>query len=107
MKITKKEVKTIYEIEISFKDYCKIRTNAKTDVIAEVMKAFENVNLDDTTMGTLKFDFEKLDDVNTLKYIVRKLGFDGVENYGYHKEKFEGSGVHSMVVYNCGDDINN
>lgn len=106
MKITKKEVKTIYEIEISFKDYTTIRVDAKTDVIAEVMKAFENVNLNDTTMGTLKFDFEKLDDVNTLKYIVRKLGFDGVENFGYHKEKNEGCGVHRMVVYNYGDDIN-
>ena len=106
MKITKKEVKTIYEIEISFKDYTTIRIDAKTDVIAEVMKAFENVNLNDTTMGTLKFDFEKLDDVHTLQYIVRKLGFDGIENYGYHKEKNEGFGIHRMVVYNYGDNIN-
>lgn len=106
MKITKKEVKTIYEIEISFKDYCMIRVDAKTDVIAELMKAFENVNLEDTTMGTLKIDFEKLEDTHTLQYIVRKLGFDGITNYGYYKEKNEDSGVYKMVVYNYGDDIN-
>lgn len=106
MKITKKEVKTIYEIEISFKDYCMIRIDAKTDVIAELMKAFENVNLEDITMDTLKFDFENLEDVHTLQYIVRKLGFDGVKNYGYYKEKNEGSGVYKMSVYNYGDDIN-
>ena len=57
-------------------------------------------------LGKVEIDFEKLDDVHTLQYIVRKLGFDGIENYGYHKEKNEGFGIHKMVVYNCGDDIN-
>lgn len=109
MKITKKEVKTIYSVELSFKDYCELRTKAKGSTIAEVMGAFADTNLDDETMGTLKNEFCNLqfksDSAKTLQYIVRELGFDGIENYGYHKEKVEGCGVHKMVVYNEGDEL--
>lgn len=110
MKITGKEVKTIYDIEINFKDYCELRSKAKGNTAAEVMGAFEDTNLEDDTMGTLRKEFCNLqfksDSVKTLQYIVRELGFDGVENYGYHKDKGEGCGVHRMVVYNNGDDLN-
>lgn len=91
MKIMKKEVKTIYSIELSFKDYCEFRTKARGNVVAEAMGAFAHANLDVETMGTLKNEFCNLqfksDGAKTLQYIVREIGFDGIENYGYHKEK--------------------
>lgn len=110
MKITGKDVKTIYDIEISFRDYCDLRSKAKGNATAEMMGAFKDTNLEDDTMGTLKKEFYNLqfasDGTKTLRYVVRELGFDGVENYGYHKDKGEGCGVHRMVVYNNGDDLN-
>lgn len=110
MKITEKEVRTIYHIEISFKDYCELRSKAKGNTIAELMGAFKDTNLEDSTMGTLRKEFCNLefksDSAQTLQYIVRELGFEGVENYGYHKDKGEGCGVHRMAVYNHGDDLN-
>lgn len=106
MKVTKKEVKTIYEIEIQFKDFAEIYEKAKDDVICEVMQAFTNSDLSNTTMGNLKKEFESLEDVKTIQYIVRKLGFDSIENYGYFKKKSEGFGVYRMVVSNYGDDMN-
>ena len=106
MKITKKEVKTIYDIEIQFKDFSEIYAKAKDDVMCEVMQAFTKSDLSNTTMGNLKHEFEILDDVKTIQYIVRKLGFDSIENYGYFKKKPEGFGVYRMVVSNYGDDIN-
>lgn len=106
MKITGKEVKTIYNIEIQFKDFADIYAAAKNDVMCEVMRAFPNSDLSDTTMGNLKHEFETLDDTNTIQYIVRKLGFDSIENYGYFKKKSEGFGVYRMTVSNYGDDLN-
>ncbi len=106
MKVVKKQVKTIYDIEISFKDFSKIYAEAKDDFYCEGYKAFKSSNLDDTTIGNIRKEFKNLKDANTIKYIVYKLGFDRVENYGLYKEKFDGTGVYSMVVSNDGDELN-
>lgn len=104
MKITKKEVKTIYTIEISFKEYCDFRHES---ALQKALGAFEGVDLEDTRLGTIAEEFKKLfDKTKTLQYIVQELGFDGIENYGYHKETEKGCGVHRMTVYNFGDDFN-
>ena len=106
MKITKKEVKTVYTIELTFKDFAEIYTGAKDDVMCDVMNAFSNSDLDNTTIGNIKNEFVSLSDVNTIKYIVYKLGFDSIENYGHFAKKQDGVGAYRMVVSNYGDDIN-
>ena len=104
MRITTQEVKTIYTIELNFKDYADAREKSKDDVLA--LGAFEECKLEDTTVGTIREELETLQfrkTAKTLDYIVKKLGFDGVVNYG-HYNKMKKS--HVMQVYNYGDCIN-
>jgi len=120
MRTTSIEVKTIYEIRFDFGDFAKIFTAAKDDVTR--INAFENFDLEDTTMGNLCKCYESLGKINfflsheeakqqteNIQYIVRKLGFDGVVRYGgfydKDKEKTDGVGSYHMSVYNHGADI--
>ena len=102
MKITQSEVKTIYTIDIQFKDFAEIFCKAKTDEWRHSSE-FGEFNLGDTTMGNLQECFKNLREVKSIQYLVRKLGFDGVENYGYYNDR---KGVYTMVVYDSGDTIN-
>lgn len=101
------EVKTIYSIRFNFHDFALIFENAKNDPAR--INAFENFDLDDDSMGNIRECFEslgKLFDKNTnenLRYIVSKLGFDGIDNFGgFHGgDKTE----YCISVYNRGADI--
>lgn len=102
MKITSKKVKTIYNIDIQFKDFSEIFGEAKADEWRP-NDALTEFDLTDTTIGNIRNCFEALRDAKGIQYIVRKLGFDGVENYGYYNKR---KGVYTMVVYDDGDTLN-
>ena len=105
MTVTKKEVKTIFTIELSFNDYAEARERAASDEFR--MGAFDECDIvEDTTVGTIRYEFENLQfrrTAKTLDYIIRKLGFDGVTNYGYYNKYKK---AHVMEVYNYGDCMN-
>ena len=109
------EVKTIYDIRFNFHDFMKIFAKAKEDPTR--IHAFDNFNLDDTTMGNIRECYKSLGKLSffltpeeskqqaeNVRYIVRNLGFDGVENYGYLPKDDEREEYH-MSVYNRGADI--
>lgn len=109
------EVKTIYDIRFDFHDFLTIFEAAKSDPAR--IHEFENFDLDNTTMGNIRKSYKSLAEpsffltpeesrqqANNLQYIVRKLGFDGIENYGYMPKDDEREEYH-MVVYNRGADI--
>lgn len=102
MKITSKKVKTVYNIDIQFKDFSDIFCAAKADEWRPD-SALGEFDLTDTTIGNVRKCFEALKEPKSIQYIVRKLGFDGVENYGYHNKR---KGVYTMVVYDDGDTLN-
>ena len=108
------EVKTIYSIHFDFHDFVKIFTEAKKDPMR--INAFNNFDLDDTTMGNLRDCYKSLGKLSlllsaeeskqktdNLQYIVHKLGFDGVDNYGgfFSRDKEE----YWIRVYNYGSDL--
>lgn len=114
MKTNSIAVKTHYDIRFDFHDFVKIFTEAKKDPTR--INAFEDFDLDDTTMGNLRSCFLSLGDLSfflsaeqskqkceNLKYIVRKLGFDEIDNYGgfFGRDKDE----YHIFVYNRGADI--
>ncbi len=114
MRTVSVEVKTIYSIRFDFHDFCEVFKEAKNDPAR--IRAFDNFDLDDTTMGNLRDCFHSLgrltfflgadearQQTDNLKYIVEKLGFDGVENYGgmFGKDKEE----YRITVYNRGSDL--
>lgn len=106
MRKTKMEVKTIYNIEFDLTDFTKIFMEAKDDVTR--INAFSKFNLEDDTMGNVKSCFNEIckllgNNAEDIRYIVRKLGFDGVENYGYYEERTK---TYKLVVFNHGDDMN-
>lgn len=106
------EVKTIYHIRFDFHDFCEIFAKAKDD--PSRVSEFGNFDLNDQTMGNIRECFKTFSGCSffdedhgkqrckNLEYIVRKLGFEGVENYGgmYGDEK-----EYSITVYNRGADI--
>ena len=111
MKITKQEVKTIYSIEVTLRDF--------TDALEAYVKdrnsrigyegAFKHLKYDDLkdeNLANIKACFKCFrsdDEVSTKNYLVRFLGFDGIENYGLYSEKT--NTIH-MTVFNYGDQIN-
>lgn len=118
MRTTSIEVKTIYEIRFDFHDFLKIFAAAKDD--AARIHAFENFDLEDTTVGNIRDCFESLgkltfflsaeeskQQTENIRYIVSKLGFDGVVHYGgfYGNDKSKGLGEYHITVYNMGADI--
>ena len=110
MKTTAIEVKTIYHIRFNSADFSKIFMEAKNDVTR--INAFGNFDLEDTTIGNILNCFKSLGEWNwgniekerqkteNIEYIVRKLGFDGIENFGFMKDR-----EYIMTVYNNGADI--
>lgn len=114
MKTDSIKVRTHYKIRFDFHDFVKIFTEAKDDPIR--IGAFDNFDLNDTTMGNLRACYKSLGKLSVflsaeesrqqcknLKYIVRKLGFDEIDNYGgfYGRDKEE----YHISVYNRGADI--
>lgn len=102
MKITSKQVKTIYAIDLQFKDFSKIFAAAKADEWRPEA-AFKEFNLEDTTLGNVRACFQALKEADSIQYIVNKLGFDGIENYGYYNKR---KGCYTMQVYDRGDMLN-
>lgn len=102
MKITNSEVKTIYTIDIQFKDFANIFSEAKSDEW-KPESAFKEFDLADTTIGNIGSCFKGLKEAASIEYIVSKLGFDGVDNYGYYNKR---KGVYTMSVYDTGDSMN-
>lgn len=102
MKITKSEVKTLYRIDIQFKDFADLFNAAKSDEWRPEA-AFKEFDLSDTTLGNINTCFKTLKEAESIKYIVDKLGFDGVENYGYYNKR---KGVYTLCVYDNGDMLN-
>lgn len=117
MRTTSIEVKTIYEIRFNINDFQFIFENAKKDPVR--LHAFDNFCLEDDTPENIRECFESLGKLSlflsveeskqqaeNLKYIVNKLGFDGVVNYGgfYGQDKDSKKEYH-MTVYNHGADI--
>lgn len=112
MRKVKIEVKTIYNIRFDFHDFAKIFAAAKEDPAR--INAFSDFDLDDTTMGNLRNCFDSLrgcsffladngrQRVKNLEYIVNKLGFDGIANYG---GMYGDDEEYSITVYNYGADI--
>lgn len=79
---------------------------AKDDVTR--FNAFSKFNLEDDTMENIKSCFNKIcmswgNNAKDIQYIVGKLGFDGVDNYGYYNERTKS---YKLAVYNHGDDMN-
>ena len=103
------EVKTIYDVRFNLDDFTIIFENAKND--PSRIHAFENFDLDDDSIENIKecyislgelFSKESAENIN---YIVRKLGFDGVQNYGGFFGKENKFKEYSVTVYNRGADI--
>ena len=113
MKTTKIEVKTFYTIQIEYSDFQKIFVNSKDSLVCEANGAFKDFDLTDTTIGNIRTCFKSLRDTlamsanchqrcKDLQYIVRELGFDGIENYGgFYKD----ADVYTVTVYNNGSDL--
>ena len=102
MKTVTVEVKTLYTIDIQFSDFAEIFSKAKTDEW-KPKEAFKEFNLEDTTLGNLRKCFETLKEVASIRYLVDKLGFDGIDNYGHYNKR---KGVYTMRVYDRGDTRN-
>lgn len=102
MKITNAQVKTIYHIDLQFKDFSKIFAAAKTDEWRPET-AFKEFDLGDTTLGYVGACFKALKEASSIQYIVSKLGFDGVENYGYYNKV---KGCYTLQAYDNGDTLN-
>ena len=111
MKITKQEVKTIYNIEVTLKDFTDALEVYSKDEIARIgyEGAFKHLKAEDLKcekLSNIKAYFKSFrsdDEVATKKYLVKFLGFDGIVNYGLYKEK---TNTISMTVFNYGDQIN-
>jgi hypothetical protein len=108
MKITKQEVKTFYSIRIDFKDWTKAIENYKEKEAPKICysKAFENFNIEDTTMGNLRNGFQNISfkgNADTFQYLATYFGFDGWQNAGFYSENRK---AHCMVAYNYGDTAN-
>ena len=104
MKVTSQEVKTIYSIEIELTDFIKIYLAAKDDVTR--FDAFEQFDLENDDMEYIRNCFNRLDNFNNakdMKYIVSKLGFDGIVNYGFMKTLMNNKKVYRLTVYNYGE----
>jgi len=100
MTITKAEVKTIYNIEITKTEAYEIAIKADTDR-RNYLETFKWV-----TDATAEEFGKKFDTFNGLtasetSYLAEKLGFDGVVNHGFPKD-----GVWQMSVYRYGDRMN-
>lgn len=102
MKIVTTEVKTLYTIDVQFTDFSEIFSKAKTDELRP-SKAFKEFNLEDTSLGYVRDCFKALKEDASIKYLVDRLGFDGIDNYGYYNKR---KGVYTMRVYHRGDTLN-
>ena len=102
MKITKKQVKTLYTIDVQFRDFSQVFSAAKTDEWRP-NSAFKEFDLNDTTVGNVRDCFQNLKEAASIEYLVSKLGFDGIDNYGYYNKR---KCCYTMVVYDNGDTLN-
>lgn len=108
MRTLRQEVRTIYTIEVQFKDYIKAKeayaNKIETNTYPLIYpNAFEGDDLNDFTTPTLCREFQRSNRHGDWgKFIAQYLEFDGVENHGYYKER---DNVRIMVVYNNGNDF--
>jgi hypothetical protein len=105
MKVTKMEVKTIYNIEVSFDDFINAKkawTKNKDSLQILCPQAFEN---DDLTVNTVMQEMRNHISCSGQRanLLARYFKFDGWENAGYYHREKE---VIRMSVYMNGDNIN-
>lgn len=103
MKIIKQEVRTKYNIEVSFKDFIDAKEAWVKDNALQILypKAFDN---EEMTMGLLSNEFKQFNTHgHRAALLAEYLGFDGWENAGLYKESKKAI---VMCVYNNGDCIN-
>lgn len=110
---TKAEVRTIQSIRISVTSIKPILLLVQQDHCKDIYWKTSKIDLskiNDMNFTDLKKAFISLwsighskEDIDTIEYIVRVLGFDGVENFGYYSDTT--NCIH-LVVYNNGDHLN-
>ncbi len=110
---TKAEVRTIQSIRISVTSIKPILLLVQQDHCKDIYWKTSKIDLskiNDMKFTDLKKAFISLwsighskEDIDTIEYIVRVLGFDGVENFGYYSDTT--NCIH-LVVYNNGDHLN-
>lgn len=116
MKILKSTVKTIYSITLSFHDFLTIFLYASHDDFRKIEGVYEkqecefsNWDLTNTTMGNIMKAWQEFChpfyqyQARDIRYIVKLLGYDGVENYGYYDKNKK---LYFLSVYNFGDSLN-
>lgn len=108
MKTLKSSVKTIYTIALTFHDFLTVFVYASQDK-TRYSEEFAHWDLTDTTIGNIKKAWKDICHpwyeykTKNIQYIVRKLGFDGIENYGYYDENKD---LYILSVYDYGDCLN-
>lgn len=121
MKTTKKEVRTIYHIQLekfdvmqafdkAYEEYKRIGVESFTIIYKEAFK--EIINKDEEELKNVEIRryaetiinhlWGNKEDSDTLSYVIKFLGFDGIENYGIYKEKCD---ARCMTVYMEGDTL--
>lgn len=100
MTITKAEVKTIYDIEITKAEALEIALKARADK-RNYLDTFKWVTEETTEEFNRRFDVFNGLEANETRYLAENLGFDGVVNHGFPK-----NGVWKMSVYRYGDRMN-
>lgn len=118
MKVIKKEVKTFYTIKIDVDDVNAAIEKAKEEykrlgaetyelIYHEAFKALLSGNIEQGK----EYQYKTLilehvngnsDLTNSLRYIVKFLGFDGVEHFGNYNAR---TITRDLTVYNNGDDM--
>ena len=110
---TKAEIKTVQTINIPVSSIKEILKMVQQDNLKDIYWKNPKINLSDLdseTWTSIKKNFLKMwsvgstrEDTETIQYIIRLLGFDGIENFGLYDEH---RNCISMVVFNYGDHLN-
>lgn len=114
MKITKAEVKTIYDIRFNFTEFKSLYTefvNADENSVEKIIHslAFNGCDFSNLSDAYINGLFQCLshktsnDRGQTYDYIAKYFGFDGWDNAGYYDKASEN---YCMVVYKHGDSLN-
>lgn len=120
MKTTKKEVRTIYHIQLEKNDVVKAFNKAYEDFRRLGKQTFETIyheafakiiNLNEELLNIdvisyadtiVSHTWGNKEDSDTLRYVIEYLGFDGIENFGIYKENCD---ARCMTVYMEGDTL--
>ena len=110
MKVTSKEVRTIYSIKVSATDFYEVKVAWFADEVLRISypKAFsfcasETAALENQCLEKTIREMQELSaSGDRARLIAKHFGFDGFENAGYFNKRTR---TLDMVVYNHGDDM--